>query len=212
MARIEEGMHGAFKGKVGKLVGGKWNGVDYIRSIGTRSNQPTTPRQEEHRSKLSLVVDFVRSIKSVVKISFREKAIKMSGYNAAVKQILKTAVTGNSPDYRIDYTQVMVSRGERDGLLRASVASTVAETITFKWNYGYASNLNKPTDKAILVAHCETHKVSVFTIQGPDRSTGTGSLEMPGFSGQKVHAWVAFISADGVTVYDSSYAGEVMIT
>jgi hypothetical protein len=212
MARIEESMHGGFRGKVGKLVGGKWNGVDYVRSIGARSNKPSTSGQQDHRSKMALAVNFTRSIKKVVRVGFRDKAIRMSGYNAALKDLLKNAITGESPDFRIDYSKVMVCRGEGRGPIGASASSPAAETITFKWNTRNVSGEVLPTDKAILVAFCEAFNVSAFTIQGPDRSTGTGSLEMPEFSGQEVHTWLAFISADGETVFDSSYTGVVKIT
>lgn len=212
MARIKESMHGGFSGKVGKLVGGKWNGVDYVRSIGVRSDKPATENQQVHRSKMALAGSFIRTIKYVVKVGFRDVAVKMSGYNAAVSDLLKNAITGESTEYRIDYTKVMVSRGERIGMIGASVSSPAAETVTFKWNTRDVAGAVKPTDKAILVAYCEAYNVSAFTIQGPDRSTGTGSLEMPEYSGQEVHTWLAFISADGQTVFDSSYTGVVKIT
>jgi len=212
MARIEESMHGGFRGKVGKLVGGKWNGIEYIRSIGARTNTEATPNQQNHRSKMALAGNFTRTIKKVVKVGFRDGAVRMSGYNAAVRDLLKNAITGESPNYRIDYSHVMVCRGEGRGPIGATASSPAAETITFKWSTRNVTGEVKPTDKAILVAYCEAFNVSAFTIQGPDRSTGTGSLEMPEFSGQEVHTWLAFISADGKTVFESSYTGMVKIT
>jgi hypothetical protein len=212
MARIKESMHGHFTGKVGKLIGGKWNGVDYVRSIGIRKNTEATPSQQNHRSKMALTVNFTRTIKQVVKVGFRSVAVKMSGYNAAVRYLLKNAITGESPNYRIDYSKVIISRGEGRGMVGASVTSPAAETITFNWNIKDVTGSVKPTDKAILVAYCEAFNVSAFTIQGPERSTGTGSLAMPEYSGQAVHTWLAFISADGKTVFDSSYTGMVKIT
>jgi hypothetical protein len=212
MARIEESMHGGFRGKVGKLVGGQWNGIDYIRSIGKRSNAEATPNQLNHRSKMALAGNFARTIKQVVKVGFRDGAVRMSGYNAAVRNLLKNAITGESPNYRIDYSKVMVCRGEGRGPIGASASSPAAETVTFKWSTRDVSGAVKPTDKAMLVAYCEAFNVSAFTIQGPDRSTGTGSLEMPEFSGQEVHTWLAFISADGKTVFESTYTGVVKIT
>ncbi|HEX6431547.1 MAG TPA: DUF6266 family protein [Niastella sp.] len=212
MARIEESMHGGFRGKVGKLVGGKWNGIDYVRSIGKRTNTEATPNQQNHRSKLALAGSFTRTIKKVVKVGFRDGAVRMSGYNAAVRDLLKNAITGESPNYRIDYSQVMVCKGEGRGPIGATASSPAAETITFKWSTRNETGEVKPTDKVILVAYCEAFNVSAYTIQGPDRSTGTGSLEMPEFSGQEVHTWLAFISADGKTVFESSYTGMVKIT
>jgi hypothetical protein len=212
MARIQEGMHGGFTGKVGKLVGGKWNGIDYVRSIGKRSTTEATQQQLDHRSKMALAVSFMKTFKRVVKIGYRDAAVKMSGYNAATRYLFKNAITGESPEYRIDYSKVMLCRGENRGPIGAKASSPAAETITFTWSTRDKSGEVKPTDKAILVAYCEAFNVSVFTLQGPDRSTGTGSLEMPEFSGQEVHTWLSFISADGKIVFDSTYIGAMKIT
>ena len=212
MARVNESMHGHFTGKVGKLVGGNWNGVDYVRSIGKRKNTEASPSQQDHRLKMALAGGFTRTIKQVVKEGFRSAAVKMSGYNAAVRYLLKNAITGKFPDYKIDYSKVKISRGENPGMVGATAASPAAETVTFNWNTKDVSGAVQPTDKAILVAYCEAFNVSAFTILGPDRSTGTGSLVMPEYSGQEVHTWLAFIATDGKTVFDSSYTGMVKIT
>ena len=212
MARINESMHGSFTGKVGKLVGGKWNGVDYVRSIGKRKNTEASPSQQGHRSKMALTGSFARTIKQVVKVGFRSAAVKMSGYNAAVRHLLKNAITGESPNYKLDYSKVKISQGENAGMVGASATSPAAETVTFNWNTKDVSGSVKHTDKAIMVVYCEAFNVSAFTIQGPDRSTGTGAVAMPAYSGQEVHTWLAFISADGKTVFDSSYTGMVKIT
>jgi hypothetical protein len=212
MARIEESMHGAFRGKVGKLVGGKWNGIDYVRSLGPRRNGPATPGQQQHRAKMAIVVGFARTIKRVVGIGFRDVAFRMSGYNAAVRHVMNHAITGEAPDFRINYSKVMVCLGEGEGPIGASASSPVKETVTFSWSVRNITGAVKPDDKAILVAYCEAFNVSAYTIQGPARNTGTGSLELPDFSGQKVHTWLAFVSADGKTVFRSTYTGEVTIT
>jgi len=68
MARIEESMHGHFTDKVGNLVGGKWNGVDQIRSLPKRNNTEATPSQQSHRSKMAFAGSFTRTIKQVAKV------------------------------------------------------------------------------------------------------------------------------------------------
>src|SRR5581483_11177097 len=134
MARIQESMHGAFTGKVGKLVGGKWNGIDYIRSLGVRTDKPATEAQLTQQIKMAVTVNFVRSIKKIVAIGYRDIAVKMSGYNAAAQYVFRNAITGTYPDFKLDYSRIMISRGLNKGNPAATVASPVKETCTFTWN------------------------------------------------------------------------------
>jgi hypothetical protein len=213
MARIQESMHGAFRGKVGKLVGGKWNGIDYVRSLGVRTDKPASEAQLAQQIKMALTGNFVKSIKKIVKIGFRDAAVKMSGYNAAVQYVLNNAIAGTYPGFTLDYSRIMISRGQNKGAPASAVSSPAKETCTFTWNAkNIFGDLLKATDKSILLVYSEAFDTAVYTLEGPDRSTGTGSLELPGFSGQEIHTWLTFVSADRTVVFDSEYTGKVTVT
>lgn len=212
MGRLKKrGNIGQMSGAVGDVVVSEWNNIPVVRSLPARSSKALTQAQLEQQVKMSLAVKFIRSIKNVVQVGFRSVAFKMSGYNAAVRHLLTNAITGEYPDFKIDYSQVSVTRGEGKGAVGASASSTVAETITFKWSNRSKAGKVRPDDKAILVVYCEALNVSEYTVEGPARSTGEATIEMPDFSGQEVHTWLAFVSADGEIVFDSSYTGNVKI-
>ena len=161
---------------------------------------------------MTVAGQFLRTVKEVVAPCYRDLTIRMTGFNAAVRNLLKFAITGEFPDYGIDYSQVLLCRGEIRQVFKPAASSAKADTLTFTWTTGSGVGKSRPGDKAILVAYCEAMKVSTYTIDGPPRNAGTAELEMPGFGGKVVHTWVAFISADGSDVSDSVYAGEVTIT
>jgi hypothetical protein len=134
----------------------------------------------------------------------------MSGYNAGVRDLLNNAITGESPNYRIDYPKVLVSRGRLHGESNSAVKAEASQVI-FTWSYEADPEI-AANDKALLVVYCEALNQCLFTLKGADRSTGTASIAAARFKGQEVHTWLAFISADGTKTSPSKYTGVVTIT
>ena len=212
MGRIKQGPLGHVSGKVGNVTISKWKNKSVVKERPSESSKPASKKQQEVRAKMTVAGQFLRTVKEVVAPCYRDLTIRMTGFNAAVRNLLKFAITGEFPDYGIDYSQVLLCRGEIRQVFKPAASSAKADTLTFTWTTGSGVGKSRPGDKAILVAYCEAMKVSVYTMDGPPRSAGTAELEMPGFGGQVVHTWVAFISDDGSDVSDSVYAGEVTIT
>ena len=50
MAIISKGIPGGFSGTVGTVIGGNWNGIDYMRSLPTISNKSASQAQIEPRN------------------------------------------------------------------------------------------------------------------------------------------------------------------
>ena len=58
-------------------------------------------------------------------LSFRGFAVRMTGTNSAFSYNLKNAITGTYPDYLVDYSLALVSRGDMPNALNpAAVAGT----------------------------------------------------------------------------------------
>ena len=211
MARMKHGPLGNISGKIGNVSFSTWKDTAIVKERPAKSNKPASQKQLEQRAKMATGNQFMRTLKNVVTKCYRDFTVKMTGYNAAVRNLLKNALTGEYPNYSIDYSLVQLSRGEIRQLFKPAVASAKTDTITFTWTISSGVGNSRPDDKAVLVAYCEAMKVSTYTLDGPSRSAGTADLEMPGYSGQTIHSWIAFISADGTDVSDSVYAGKVTI-
>lgn len=211
MAQFNQSAFGDIQGKVGNMVVTKWRNKHVAKSKpGKRTKKATAPQQEQ-RKKMQLTGKFMRNVKEVVTLCYREKSGNVPGFSAAMGDVLVNGITGTYPDYTIDYAQVQLSRGDIRQPFKPTVASAKVDTVTFTWTTTSGMGKSKPDDKAVLVIYCEKLDVSAYTIQGPPRSSGTGDLELPGFGGQEVHTWVAFISADGKEVCNSIYAGKVTV-
>jgi len=62
MAIISKGILGGFSGTVGTVIGGNWNGIDYMRSLPTISNKSASQSQIEQRTKFAVGVRFMQAL------------------------------------------------------------------------------------------------------------------------------------------------------
>lgn len=211
MGRIKKrGSIGSISGTVNDVVISEWNDITVVRSLPKPSSKPATTAQQEQQSKMALAVKFAVAVKKVLTAGYKSYAVRMSGYNAGVRDVLNYAITGDSPNYRIDYSKVQVSRGRLHGESNEAVKAEAGQVV-FTWSYEADPEI-AANDKALLVVYCEAMDQCLFTLKGADRSTGTASLAVTRFKGKEVQTWLAFISADGKQTSPSKYTGVVTIT
>ncbi|MBS1566626.1 MAG: hypothetical protein JST39_19740 [Bacteroidetes bacterium] len=211
MGRIKKGILGGFSGTVGTVAGGNWKGIAYMRSLPEVSQSDPSPAQIAHRSKFGMVVNFLKAFNGLLEFSFQDDAVQQTGFNAAVSQIFKSAITGAYPAYQISYPQVLVSRGGLPNVGAPSAAAGAAGKIVWHWTDNTGLGKASASDKAVLVTYCESLGISAFTIAPDLRSSGTATLNVVGFGGQPVHTWLAFTSDDKSEVATSIYTGLVNV-
>jgi hypothetical protein len=212
MGTINKGILGGFSGTVGTVIGGSWKGIDYMRSQPARRSGTLTPAQVDQRIKFGLVIKFVQSFAGLVMISFRNYAVKMTGTNNAVSYILKNAITGTAPNFTIDYSLVLVSRGDLPNVNNPQAAPGAQPgEVTFTWTNNAGVGKAKPDDKALLLVYCPETSQSIYTTGSALRSAQTEILDVSMFSGKVVETYVGFMSADGKDIASSIYTGPVTV-
>ena len=212
MGKISQGILGGFSGTVGTVVGGNWRGIDYMRSRSTkRSSKPRSQKQLDQQAKFGMVSKFAYSISDLLDISFKDYAVKKTGTNSAMSYLLQEAVTGSSPNFSLDYSKVLISRGKLTGALNAAVNTSAAGRLVFTWTNNAGSGTAKANDRAIIVVYCPSLKQSVYTTLGATRSSGSLTMDVP-FSGEQVHTYLGFLSEYGQEVATSVYAGMLRVS
>jgi hypothetical protein len=211
MARLHKGILGGFSGKVGNVVGGSWNGVEYIRSLPKfKKNAVISEKQEMHRAKFAFAAAFVMPLAQLFNVTFRDYAKRMAGINSALQYTINNVVTGSYPTFGFDFTKALLAKGPLPNGAAPTCSSTVADTLAFDWIDNSGNANAKPGDKAIMVAYCDETKQSVYQVYGPDRSVAGANLVLSGLSGKTVHTWLSFISEKG-EVATSVYTGPVVV-
>ncbi|WP_216823391.1 DUF6266 family protein, partial [Niastella vici] len=133
MAHVKQGPLGKVSGKIGNVSFSTWKEKTVVKERPSKSKKPASQKQLEQRLKMATANQFMRTIKEVITRGYRDLTVKMTGYNAAVRNLLKNALNGNYPDYSIDYSQVLICRGEIRQLFKPVASSAKADTVTFTW-------------------------------------------------------------------------------
>src|SRR5690242_13623508 len=108
MAYYEKGVMGKFFGAVGTVVGSTWKGLDVMRSkMGRRRGQPSL-KQQMQRAKFGVAIGFASALSKLLNFTFNKYANEKTGINYALSAILKKAVIGNYPDFKLDYSSILV--------------------------------------------------------------------------------------------------------
>ena len=211
MGKYSKGILGSFNGKVGTVIGSTWNGIDYMKSLPKKSSKAPSVKQMIQRDKFALATGFLQPISALVSLGFKNGLSGQTGFNAATSYVLANAITGDHPDFGIDYSKVLISKGALSIPSNVQISSTIAGQIQFIWADNSSSGLAAATDKAILLVINPETLQAQSTTEGAERSSTGQVWDVIDFQGQEVHVWIAFISADGKTLSSSVYAGSLTV-
>lgn len=219
MARIENGILGAFSGKVGEVIGSSWNGIPYIKSRPVSYHDAKTPAQLAHRMKLQLAHQFVKSIKECIEVGFRQIAEHQSPYNKAVSYVMKNAFVGEYPSIHIEPSKVVLSQGNLADAKESSASQEGNNKIVFAWDVnrleeefmkGNTANQSslQVNDTAWLVAY-NFSKLEAKTAR-QDRDLGHDTIEIPdNWKGDEIGCYIFFASNKDNKVSDSQFLGVI---
>ena len=212
MGKIKKGILGGFSGKVGTVVGSSWKGIAYMRSLAQNVRNPRTVPQLKQRGKFALTVAFLKPLTGLLRIGWKQYAHRQSPFNAATSYTIANAITGAHPNFSIDPSKVLISRGTLTPAANASAVSGTSGTVTITWDDNSGSSTAKQTDKALLAVVNPDKSEAVFDTAGAARSVGTQNLTVPGdWAGATVEAYIGFISEDGKEVANSIHLGTITL-
>ena len=208
MGKIAQGILGGLSGKVGNIVGGSWKGIDYIRIKPSSVANPRTEGQVNQRNKFTVTLEYLQATSDFIKIGYKSFAVKKTEFNAAMSYVLNNAVGGVAPNFTIDFTLALLSRGPLSGVLNGTTDLTTAGQVTFDWDDNSAEGNANVTDKAMVLVYNPSKKESISILDGADRTVGSQVVTIPNtYAGDTVELFMAFVSEDGKSVSNSVYLG-----
>lgn len=210
MGTITKGILGGFSGTVGTVIGGSWKGIDYMRSQSGRRTATSTQKQLEQRLKFGLISRFQQPLNGLLNESFASYAVRMTGANSALSYNLRNAVAGTYPDYEVNYSMALVSRGDLPNVLTPTAGVTGGNTISYAWTNNAGTGKAADGDKAVLVVYCAAKQNCIYLESG-ERADQAASINVSGFVGEVVETWIAFFSADGEETSNSIYTGQISL-
>ena len=212
MAIIPQGITGPFIGKVGPVVGYVSRGKPIMRGLANvrKSRNPSLLQRQQH-AKFSLMNKFLAPIIPFLNETKKTVDIDLTGYNKAFSYNVKNAIAGTFPDLIIDYSMVLLSRGDLPNVKSSQVESHSPGQIILQWTNNSGTGLARPDDKAFLAVYCPEINQWMCALNLTERSAGSHIFNAALFSGRTVQIYWGFISSDGKEVSDSLYAGAVPV-
>lgn len=208
MGKIAQGILGGLSGKVGNIIGGSWKGIDYIRIKPSSVANPRTVGQVNQRNKFTVTLEFIQAVKPFIQKGYKFLAVKKTAFNAAMSYVLNNAITGIEPNFEVDFPNALVSRGGLSTALNPTTDLANPGEVTFNWDDNSAEGNANTTDKSMLLVYNPSKKESISLTDGADRTVGTQIVAIPTtYAGDTVELFMAFITADGNQVSNSTYLG-----
>lgn len=211
MGTSKKGILGNFYGKVGTVIGSKWKGIKYMRSLPDPSSKPPTQKQVEQRQKFKQGAYFLQPLGPVIRTGFRTQQNNQTPVNSALSDLLTNAMEGTAPDFSINYGRLKVAKGNLTGA-RNATTSVNEDLIEFSWSDNSGEGDAMADDQVILVAVSDT-AWPLYSVGQFSRSSGSGSLTVPeGVSGSIFHCYLAFAgTGERTQVSNSIYLGQTEI-
>jgi Family of unknown function (DUF6266) len=204
------GILGKFSGKVGAVVGSSWKGVWVMRGRSDVRKGKPNPALQQQQAKFALMVKFLQPLSLLLNDTHDSLPAEMTGFNNAVSENLRNAITGVYPALAIDYSKVVLSKGALQNVSAVSAASTVAGKLSFTWTDN-SNGKTLPTDTAFVAVYNADLNRWIYFEQAAPRNAGTYSLDVTAFSGKAVQTYIGFLSADGRNVSNSLFTGQVNV-
>ncbi|MFD0941564.1 DUF6266 family protein [Pedobacter boryungensis] len=211
MGTFKKGILGGFSGKIGNVIGASWRNLDVMRSLPKKSNKLPSEIQMEQRIRFALAIGFLSPIKGLLEQAFGSTQGNKSRFNLATAYHIQQAVTGIMPNLDIDFTKVVISKGELLGAKNAAVSATNAGVVDFIWENNAGTTLSAIDDQAILLIYNPAKKLYVTDLSFT-RLVGAASIVVPAeFANDVVHCYMGYLAANGKNAATSVYLGTVTV-
>lgn len=110
MAKYINGANGFFSGKVGGVVGSSSIGIHYVKRLPKKSDKPKSEKQLAQQARFTLAVKVMHPVKDLLH-TLRKNSEAASGFNLAVRQVLADAIKGDYPNFTVEYSKLIFTRG-----------------------------------------------------------------------------------------------------
>ena len=216
MGRMKNGLHGAVSGKIGGTVYYVRLGQQVSRALPHAINKPKTKNQLIAQARFAVVNEFITTVNHFTNVGFKPKSRKTPGRtanNEAMSANLKRVVTGEYPDFSIDYAKIVLSEGK---LPLPEEVNVVFENGSLKYTWQNQPWIVYPDtqDQCMLLAYFPESDRAAYTVSSNRRSEQQDSLHlhlnpqnMPPETYTEVY--IAFVSDDRENVSDSLYLGRI---
>lgn len=211
MASIPNGILGNFVGTAGNVCGYMRNGKNFVRSRRRKSTSPMTGARLAQQQKLKVCNEFTKPFcgTGFFNKTFPAYGHSGTGFNRVTSAIMNLAITGTYPNFSLNYSKVLVSKGPLPAPENAKVVKGTDGQLLFSWDNNSNEGSARKDDKVILVAFFPELKQVMYTIGDAVRNDSEAILNIGIMKDYAAETWIGFLSADEKNASCSSYSGSI---
>jgi Family of unknown function (DUF6266) len=209
MATLRKGLFGGFSGKLGGVVGSSWKGILVVKKLPAPRKTGPSPAQLEQQARFSQLVSFLRPVTPLLNKAFEKSNLNMSAFNKALSNN-QNAVTGIYPDFKIDYSKVILCKGYirngdvielvagSEGKLILSVCKSSLYRIAAIWTLFF------------IAAYEQESGQWIYKMNPKLTDNQTYELDLSPFRSKSFHTYAGFMPATGASTI-SLYTGMITV-
>lgn len=205
MGKIDGGLMGFVRGRIGNSVYYVRNGKQMVRKIGI-NEKPATPKQLTGRQRFKVLFAFFRHMKPFINKGFGEMAAgtTMHPYNLAVKYNMQEATIGEYPDVTIAYERIVLSKGPLPAPLDLKLQQD-EQGVEISWDTS-AMEYQRRFDAVMLLLYFPKTAEVLCLLHAAQRQSGEVyvPLNAEALSGE-IHGYVAFVAEGKKGMNNSVY-------
>ncbi len=216
MGVLLQGINGPVSGKVGNVVFYQVGNQTRARSLPyqPKKKRKPTPGQALQRAKFKLMQDWLRPMKPLLRIGFREDDASRSAHNAAMSYNINHAITADAGTFTVNPEAFKFARGPLTPPVNP-IASQDPETNEIRFSWEKPDTYGAPyLARTVLLIYHSVHRHCYWHCYGADAYLLQDQLSLTYFSyqaGDVCYAYIAFIDEETGQVSDSSYAGTLVM-
>ncbi len=111
MAKLGDNILSAGSGSLGNMVMYSMHGKNYVRLKPSKYNDRKSEAQLSQRAKMQLVTEFMKPFKELIRKTYAAEATGRAPYHAAKSYLMRNAVDGTYPDFTINKSNALLSKG-----------------------------------------------------------------------------------------------------
>lgn len=205
MGILRGGIAGLMTGRVGDMVFYVLNGKQVVRMVGKSAKAPTE-KQLTARMQMAVVSGFLKHLVEYLNVGFGPDVIDdENAYNAAMRYNRKHALSGVYPDIFLDYSKVLVSKGDLPGAAGA-VVELLSDGLHFTWTNPAELPYPRGNDQVMLLAYFPSLNSAIYLLEAGSREEGVALLPVPSdLLAEHMEVYMSFAAADRKSVSDSIY-------
>ncbi|MBP3762247.1 MAG: hypothetical protein J6I49_00005 [Bacteroidales bacterium] len=195
MAKLEMGILGPFRGKVGTVVGYVWKGRAVVRGYRRAVRYPNTENQRLEREWFVEMVRFAATARGALLLGLKEKAARwqMTEGNAFVKLNKGCFRRGGA----VDYEHLVLSEGPAARVVSKSATVDADGVLRVEYERNGGQRHSRGGDRVYLYAYNTVTRQGLLSAPA-ERRQGRLAMQLPdGWTAADTQAWLLALDSDG---------------